>query len=745
MRVAIGSLIAGFAVLASVEASAQAGRPSPFDGQWSGVWSCGTSLGARSQNASAGQPYSTKRAAQVHGGAVEMRSGTPGQTGYRELIGQIAPDGSVELNGFGFSGSDAHRYRIWASGRFQGNQFQGSGGEGDRSCIVELVRDAPRQPPVQSAQAPAPPPAPPSAPAQRPGISQQVMGSVFDGIYRGVFECDPRRGSRQGDVARLRREIVISQTTARYEWVGDKVQENASGRVEPTGKISLRGAATNDAGQRFGIEIEGSVEGTRLQGQAIIADRNCRIDLTRVGMSSPDHRQSADAQPQQQSPPQPQFQPAAITAFDGTYRGQLNCGPSDSEKRANIPGAEAFQQERELVVQNGSARFARGPEGRPDSQFADGRVGPDGRLIVEGRGTTQRNVSYPIRFDLDIKDARAAGSGRIGDRACELRLVKDRVRVQEASARQGPATEPDGSKALLELALWDAVKGTNNIGLYQDYLKKYPDGNFAAVANARIAELRKPTAASAPTAAAAPSPDLPPEILNEKRLALVIGNADYRNLGKLANPANDAKSMAATLSRLGFTVIERTNADRGQMSDAIDEFGSKLQAGGVGLFFFAGHGMQVRGQNFLMPVEANPRSEVEVQGKAINASYVLEHMAEARNRVNLLILDACRNNPLQQTAFRSLTRGLAVVGRAPGGTIIAYATAPDAVAEDGDDKNGLFTSELLKHLETPGLKVEDVFKRVTTGVRTRSSGNQVPWTTGSLEGDFYFKLPGRRG
>jgi hypothetical protein len=737
MRVAIGSFIAGLVVLASVQAPAQPLRASPFDGQWSGVWSCGTSLSARSQNASAGQPYSTKRTAQVRDGAFEMKSGTPGQSGYRELVGQVSSDGSVSLNGHGFSGGEANRYRIWANGRFQGNQFQGSGGEGDRSCIVELVRDAPRQPPVQSVQAPAPAPA--QAPAQRPTVAQQVMGPIYDGIYRGHFECEPRRGSRQSEGARLRREIVISQAMAKYDWIGERVQESAVGRIDPTGKLSLQGMATNDAGQRFGIDITGAVDGHRLLGQAVIADRNCKVDLARVGMSTPDHQSSASAPPQ----PQPQLQPAAITAFDGTYRGPMSCGPSEAERRANIPGAEAFQQERDVVIQNGSARFARGPEGRANSQFADGKVGPDGRLVVEGRGITQRNVSYPIRFDLDLRNGQATGAGRLGDRACELRLAKDGARVQEASSKAG--AEPDGSKALLELALWDAVKGSNDVKLFQDYLKKYPDGNFAAVANARIAELRKPAAASAPAAPPAPSVDLPPELVNEKRLALVIGNADYRSLGKLANPANDAKAMAATLKRLGFAVIEKTNADRTQMSDAIDEFGSKLQAGGVGLFFFAGHGMQVRGQNFLMPVEANPRSEVEVQGKAINATYVLEHMAEARNRVNILVLDACRNNPLQHSAFRSLTRGLAVVGRAPGGTIIAYATAPDAVAEDGDEKNGLYTSELLKHLETPGLKVEDVFKRVTAGVRTRSNGQQVPWTTGSLEGDFYFKLPGRRG
>lgn len=750
MRFAIRSfLVAALALPAA--ALGQPARPSPFDGQWAGVWSCGTSVGARSQNVSAGQPYSAKRGLVVQGGSMELKSGTPSQPGYREMTGQIASDGSVSLNGYGLSGVEGNRYRLWLTGRFQGDHFVGSGGEGDRSCILEMTREAPRPPlPGQTQTAQARPPQPSQPPQARPVQGRPVGGPVYDGLYRGVFECVGRRNARPGDrnaeTVRLRREIVISQAQARYDFVGDRAQESAAGRIEPNGRIVLRGEASNAVGQRFDIEISGAVEGTRLTGDATIADRHCTVDLSRVGMPPPGPQQAFNVPGPPPSPREPQPQPAALSLHDGVYKGRLQCGISEAEQRGNLAGSGAYFEEREIVVQNGLARFVRGSQGQADSQYADGKVGADGRLIVEGRGTTPRMVSYVIRFDLDLRDGRASGSGKIGDRACSVQLSRDDAKILEARAPEPAkpaAPEPDGSKALLELALWDAVKGSSDPKVYQDYLKKYPNGHFAAVATSRVAEIQK--AARAPAASAAPAIDVPAEILNEKRLALVIGNAEYRSLGKLANPVNDAKAMAEALRRLNFTVIERANVGREKMSDAIDEFGGKLRAGGVGLFFFAGHGMQIRGQNFLLPTDANPRSEVEVQGKAINAAYVLEHMAEARNRVNLVILDACRNNPLQMSMFRSASRGLAVVGQAPGGTIIAYATAPDAVAEDGDESNGLYTSELLKHLEVPGLKVEDVFKRVVSGVRVRSNGGQIPWTTGSLEGDFYFKLPGRRG
>jgi hypothetical protein len=218
----------------------------------------------------------------------------------------------------------------------------------------------------------------------------------------------------------------------------------------------------------------------------------------------------------------------------------------------------------------------------------------------------------------------------------------------------------------------------------------------------------------------------------ESRVALVIGNSTYREV-PLRNPVNDARAMAKTLRDLGFTVLAHENTTKRTMETAIIEFGRKLTEGGVGFFYYAGHGLQVRGRNFLVPVDADIDSEAATRIAAVDVDLLLEQMAEAKNRVNIVILDACRNNPFERR-LRGASRGLAAVDAARG-TLVAYATAPGSVAADGDGTNGLYTEELLQALRVPGLKVEEVFKRVRIAVAERSNGSQTPWESSSLTGD----------
>ncbi len=221
----------------------------------------------------------------------------------------------------------------------------------------------------------------------------------------------------------------------------------------------------------------------------------------------------------------------------------------------------------------------------------------------------------------------------------------------------------------------------------------------------------------------------------ERRVALLIGNAAYKEQ-PLRNAANDARSMADALKKLGFTVTTRTDADKRQTEDAILAFGRELGQGGVGLFFYAGHGVQSKGRNYLIPVDAQIDHEDALAFRAIDMDLVLGRMREAGNRLNMVMLDACRNNPFERR-MRGAAPGLAAVDAARG-TLIAYATAPGSVAADGDGKNGLFTEELTKALALPNLKVEEVFKLVTAGVEDRSKGAQTPWVSSSLRGDFIF-------
>lgn len=244
----------------------------------------------------------------------------------------------------------------------------------------------------------------------------------------------------------------------------------------------------------------------------------------------------------------------------------------------------------------------------------------------------------------------------------------------------------------------------------------------------------------AATSASAQSRDITVERMRgERRVALVIGTATYAS-APLKNAVNDARAVAQTLRGLGFEVLLRENTGYKDMRRAVIEFGERLESGGVGLFYYAGHGAQVAGRNYLIPVGAEIRSETEMEVEGVDVATVLARMETAKNRLNIVVLDACRDNPFGRS-FRSASRGLASID-APTGTMIAYATAPGRVAADGGGANGPYAGELVKAMREPGLKLEDVFKRVLRVVRQQTNGQQVPWFSSSVEGDFMFTLPG---
>jgi hypothetical protein len=195
--------------------------------------------------------------------------------------------------------------------------------------------------------------------------------------------------------------------------------------------------------------------------------------------------------------------------------------------------------------------------------------------------------------------------------------------------------------------------------------------------------------------------------------------------------------MSRVLTSLGFRVTLLKNVDRRSMEDSIRSFGRQLKHGGVGLFYFAGHGMQVEGRNYLIPVNARIESESDIKYEAVDAGFVLGKMEDAANQLNIVVLDACRSNPFSRN-FRNPESGLARMD-APTGSLIAYSTAPGSVAADGLERNGTFTKHLVRHLGTPNLTVEQVLKRVRIDVAGETKQRQIPWESSSLMGDFYFK------
>lgn len=222
--------------------------------------------------------------------------------------------------------------------------------------------------------------------------------------------------------------------------------------------------------------------------------------------------------------------------------------------------------------------------------------------------------------------------------------------------------------------------------------------------------------------------------------ALVIGNADYVDAGKLKNPVNDAMDISAQLEECGFTVATKLNCSYREMDQALKDFKKALKDSDVGLFFFAGHGMQVDGDNYLAAVDTDVSDELAAKHSSLALNKVIDVMEKADNASSIIVLDACRNNPFERAWSRSMSsRGLAPV-YAPRGTLVAYATSPGQVASDGRGRNGAYTAALLEHLATPDCSIEGMFKRVRNTLSTATGGKQISWEHTSLAGDFFFNL-----
>lgn len=229
-------------------------------------------------------------------------------------------------------------------------------------------------------------------------------------------------------------------------------------------------------------------------------------------------------------------------------------------------------------------------------------------------------------------------------------------------------------------------------------------------------------------------------LLKAPKVALVLGNSNYKSVPALRNPANDAAAIAEVLKGFGFAVTLKLDGILEDMQAATRTYIQLLdESRGVGLFYYAGHGLQLSWTNFLVPVDAAIRKVEDVQTRCVDLSGLMHGLRKATNPMNIIILDACRENPFERD-FKVSNRGLTQMDT-PNDTLLAYATAPGNVASDGEGANGLYTEVLLKEIRTPETRVEDVFKRVRLNVRRRTRGAQVPWESTSLEEDFWFIPP----
>ncbi|WP_206387563.1 caspase family protein [Vibrio owensii] len=221
--------------------------------------------------------------------------------------------------------------------------------------------------------------------------------------------------------------------------------------------------------------------------------------------------------------------------------------------------------------------------------------------------------------------------------------------------------------------------------------------------------------------------------------ALVVGNGAYP-LQELKNSTNDADDMSQKLSEFGFSVIKLTDATKKSIDESVNSFRDNLNSNEIGLFYFAGHGMQIEGENYITAVDSDFKTEIDAKYSSYPLNKIIEIMEKSENKTNIIILDACRNNPYLRAWNRDPSLdGLAPV-YAPKGTIIAFSTSPGEVASDGVKRNGAYTEALLQHIGVPDIPIEDMFKRVRNSLAVTTKGSQTSWEHTSLSGDFFFNL-----
>jgi uncharacterized caspase-like protein len=426
-------------------------------------------------------------------------------------------------------------------------------------------------------------------------------------------------------------------------------------------------------------------------------------------------------------------------------------GKSEGYGTATYPNGDKYVGEFQGSKANGPGTVSYANGAKTEGDFVNGKL--------NGKGTiTQKNGD---RFEGNFKDNLKNGQGT-------LILVNGYKYIGEFKSDkqngQGTAIFPNGNKYVGEFKN-DNIHGQgtfyspSGLVLHQGI---YADNNI--VSSASLTQLTAPdleiqrlrveaeeakrkqseleqqlrfAQQQAPQTIQLPTVANQSAILSGKRIALVVGNANYK-VRPLKNPRNDADDISRSLRSSGFEVIDLRDASLQQMRNGVRQFGDRLINNDVGLVYYSGHGVEVKGRNYFIPVNADIMREDEIADQGLDVSLILEKMNTAGKGVNILIVDACRDDPFGRS-FRSSSRGLVQMD-APRGTIIAYATSPGKVAADGDGRNSPYTKNLLKAMQQPNKPIEQVFKEVRRAVQEETKTQQTPWENTSLSGDFYFRV-----
>lgn len=369
-------------------------------------------------------------------------------------------------------------------------------------------------------------------------------------------------------------------------------------------------------------------------------------------------------------------------------------------------------------------------------------VDQSGRMFWRASTTSKRHdmpmLMSPSGMDLILgREASKALGSLVED------WTKEMFRVQAFADKRVGASGASGGQA--EIVFWDSIKNSSNPADYRAYLETYPRGQFAALARVRAGDAApspqavppaRPPAQAAPAATPAP---LPPQIGDERRVALVIGNGSYATLDTLRTAVNDARQVATTLRALGYGVDLLENADYQTTLRGIGEFAAKLGRGGVGFVYVAGHAAQHRGENYVLPVDARIQSADDIGLQGVNISFFLSQLERASPRAGVFVLDSYRANPAPN-ALRSGPQGLAAVGSTPGRSVVLLAANPGQAPAESPGERSHLADALAQNLNAAGTSGIEAIRRAAGAVQSRSGGSQRPWISDAgMPADFRFR------
>ncbi len=554
--------------------------------------------------------------------------------------------------------------------------------------------------------------------------SGAAAATEYDGVWTLSVQCQARSG---GLTYATGGQLVITNNRANFGRQSRGETVPYTGTVAGN-RVTLTGTTPRtDSGQAgpasLTVTFNGSaVTGTGEERQVMAFPNDCRVTGT------------------------------LVRPFPGNLAARTQTGPTAEPSRDLQAADAAINRATGVAPSAGPAS-----SNRPAVDPARARAEAEERMRAE--------VQARVAAELEARRQADATQRAAAERDAQIARVREtQEQLRTIGFYTGPIDGDAGRGTRQAITEWQRASNLPPTGTLTDTQIPRLAADARRPAPERVAlveRLRTATAApsppAAPTIAAAPPPPgtapavAPPAPLvlptalpaSGKRVALVVGIGQYTAATSLPNPPNDARAVHQALTALGFESDLVVDSDRAGLERAIRRFSTRLEDAAVALFFYAGHGLQVGAKNYLLPTDVSLKHERDLRFEAIDLELVLDQMESAR-RINLVFLDACRDNPLARSLARNMGTRSAAVGtglaavQTGSGTLIAYATQPGNVAEDGVSRNSPFTAALLEHIKTPGVEVRQMLTRVRASVRQTTNGRQIPWDHSSLESDFYF-------